>query len=423
VEETGQEFVFVSDSQLKVFRVLAFLLQKLCGRLTFPPKQGEFGSMKSSTIHAMLFLGLVHLHAADPDFAPAPNSPFKLTNGGHSVAVGDANEDRKPDLLVCGGTNLTVLLGNGRGGFEPATNTPIALPHGAGEMAVGDFNRDGHLDWAGAHHDHYDVIVMMGKGNGQFIAAPGSPFVARAAGKKPHTHALVAGDVNGDGTIDLVTANNEDDDVSVLVGDGNGRFAHAPQSPFPAGRSPYPLALADLNGDRKLDIVAPNSAPGVRTLTVLLGDGHGGFRPAPKSPFFISGAAFFATVADINGDRKPDLIATHSGSSTITLLLGDGSGDFKPSPASPLEVGNPAWGIVAADLNQDGNPDLAAAGQNAVAVLTGDGRGAFRPVKGSPFSAGKGSWRLALADFNADSKLDIVVGNVESDDISVLLAK
>jgi hypothetical protein len=300
---------------------------------------------------------------------------------------------------------------------------PISLPHGAGEMAVGDFNRDGHLDWAGAHHDFYDVIVLLGEGNGQFIPAPGSPFVARAPGKKPHTHSLVTGDVNRDGAIDLVTANNEDDDVSVLLGDGNGRFAPAPRSPFAVGRSPYPLALGDVNGDQCLDIIAPNSAPGVRTLTVLLGDGRGEFHPALRSPFAISGAAFFASVGDVNGDHKPDLISTHSGDSSATVLLGDGKGDFTSAPSSPIQLGNPAWGIVAADLNKDGNLDLAAAGQNAVAVLVGDGRGGFKPVQDSPFRAGKGSWRLALADFNTDGKLDIVVGNVESDDISVLLAK
>jgi len=83
--------------------------------------------------------------------------------------------------------------------------------------------------------------------------------------------------VDGDGKLDLVTANNEDDDVSVLLGDSKGGFARAPGSPFPVGRSPYPIELADVNGDGKLDVVAPNSGPGRRTVTVLLGDGRGAF--------------------------------------------------------------------------------------------------------------------------------------------------
>src|SRR5436190_2090361 len=93
----------------------------------------------------------------------------------------------------------------------------------------------------------------------------------------------------------------------------------------PAGGSPFTA-----RGDGKLDVVAPNSRPGVRTVTVLLGDGRGGFHPAPHSPFRTAGKinAFFVTVADMNGDHHPDLIVTHDEDSIVTLLLGDGRGDF-----------------------------------------------------------------------------------------------
>ncbi|MCI0535230.1 MAG: alpha/beta fold hydrolase [Verrucomicrobiales bacterium] len=363
------------------------------------------------------------IQAAEPEFVAAANSPIKLKGGGHNFVLAELNGDQKPDLLVCTRTNLTVLFGHGRGKFEPSPNGPAHLPHGASEMVTGDFNRDGHLDWAGAHHDHYDVIVMLGKGNGEFTPAPGSPVVARDYGKRPHTHGLATGDLNGDGILDLVTANNEDNDVSVLLGDGNGGFAKGRDSPFPVGRSPYPIALADVNGDQHLDLAAPNSGPGVRTLTVLLGDGHGAFRPAPQSPFPAVGNAFFVTVADLNGDQKADLIATHDEDEFATFLLGDGTGGFRRAPNSPIKLGNRAWQIIAIDLNNDGNVDLIGAGQNAVAVLLGNGRGDFRPAKGSPFPSGKGNWRLAVADLNGDGKLDLVTNNVESNDISVLLMK
>ena len=404
---------------------ITILLPHFCGCLTLPAaNQQILEHMNTLLIPIFPVLGFIHLYAAELNFVSAPNSPFKVKTGGHGVVVGDVNGDRKPDLLVSGGANLTVLLGDGSGRFNPAVNMPISLSHGAGEMVVGDFNSDGHLDWAGVHHDHYDVIVLLGKGNGEFEPAAGSPFTARLPGKGPHTHALVSGDVNNDGKLDLVTANNEDNDVSVLLGDGKGRFAPSQNSPFPVGRSPYPLALADVNNDRNIDIVAPNSGPGRRTVTVLLGDGQGSFRPAPQSPFPTAGDALFVCAADVNADQKPDLMVTHDSESTVTLLLGSGDGNFKAAPGSPINLGNPAWGISAVDLDRDGKPDLTAAGQNAVAVLKGDGRGGFKPVEGSPFSSGgKGCWRHALADFNSDGKLDIVVGNVESDDISVLLAK
>ena len=375
----------------------------------------------------LILCSLVHAlccGAAEPFFETAPGSPLKLPTGGHNFVLADLNADRKADLFVCTtNAQLFLLAGNGRGGFEAATLPPTPLPHGASEMVIGDFNGDGKLDWAGAHHEYYDVMVLLGAGNGEFKPAPGSPFVARLPGKRPHTHALATGDVNNDKILDLVTANNQDNDISVLLGDGTGGFARAPGSPFPVGPSPYPIALADVNADGNIDVVAPNSGPGVRTITVLLGDGKGAFRSAPRSPFPAVGDAFFVAVADLNADRKLDIIATHDEDSVATLLLGDGQGNFKPSPKAPLRLGNRAWGIVPVDLNGDGKVDLASAGQNAVAVLAGNGQGDFKPVKGSPFKTGKGSWRLALADLNSDDKLDIVAGNVESDDFSILLMK
>jgi len=361
--------------------------------------------------------------AATVGFAAAPGSPIKIPGGGHTFAVGEVNDDKKMHLVVVGKDDgLRVLRGNGDGTFAPTLNSPVKLPHGAGETLLADLNGDGQLDWAGAHHDYYDVVVMLGNGHGEFSPAPGSPFRTRE-GQHPHTHALVTGDVNGDGKLDLVTANNSDNDVSVLLGDGKGGFAPAAGSPFPAGPGPYPLALADVNGDAKLDLIVPNPKPGARRITLLLGDGHGGFRPATKSPFSTDDRPYFVAVADLDNDRTLDVVATHGDSDLLTVLLGDGKGDFRMAPHSPLRLGSRVFEIVAVDIDRDGHRDLAAAGEKGVAILLGDGRGSFRRAKGSPFRTGKGTWRLAVVDLDGDGKLDIVAGNVESDDITVLLGK
>jgi len=104
--------------------------------------------------------------------------------------------------------------------------------------------------------------------------------------------------------------------------------------------------LRTLNGDRNLDIVVPNTAPGPSTVTVLLGDGRGDFRAAPQSPFKAGDRAYFVAVADLNGDGKPDIVATHDDASIATILLGDGKGNFAQATNSPPQLGNHAWSIV-----------------------------------------------------------------------------
>src|SRR6185436_15652366 len=108
-----------------------------------------------------------------------------------------------------------------------------------------------------------------------------------------------------------------------------------------------------------LDIVVPNTAPGPATVTVLLGDGRGDFRPAPQSPFKAADRAYFAAVADLNGDGKPDMVVTHDDASIATIFLGDGKGGFAPAPSSPLELGHRAYAVAPRDLNGDGKADLA----------------------------------------------------------------
>jgi hypothetical protein len=370
---------------------------------------------------ALSALGLAE--APRPLFEAAPGSPLVVAGGPQNIAVGDVNHDGKPDLVVaCAKGHVAVLLGDGKGGFAPAPGTPVKLAIRPGEMALGDVNGDGHLDLALADHDLYAVTVLLGDGKGGFAPAPGSPF-AMKQGEHPHTHGLALVDVNGDGALDLLTVNNDDNDVAVLLGDGKGGFRPAPGSPFAVGPSPYPLAVGDVNGDGRPDIITPSSKPGERTVTVLLGDGRGGFKPAPGSPVATAGQAYFVALGDVNGDGRPDLVVAHNDDGRVTVLLGDGRGGFRPAPSSPVDLGSRAWGVVVADVNRDGKPDLVAATGDAVRVLLGDGRGSFRAAPGSPFAAGKGAWRLAVADLNGDGKLDVAATGVESDRVTVLLGR
>ncbi|HET6574533.1 MAG TPA: VCBS repeat-containing protein [Fimbriiglobus sp.] len=158
-------------------------------------------------------------------------------------------------------------------------------------------------------------------------------------------------------------------------------------------------------------------------MTVLLADGKGGFAPARGSPVPTAERPYYLALGDVNGDGRPDLVVAHDDDTRLTVLVGDGKGKFAPAPGPRVELGARAFGVVVADVEKDGKPDVVAAAGESVRVLSGDGRGAFRAAPGSPFAAGKGCWRLALADLNGDGKLDVAATGLESDSVTVLLGK
>lgn len=349
-----------------------------------------------------------------------------------NVELADLNKDGRLDLIVASdeAKTVTVMMGE-KGGvpFRAASARTITLTESPGEMALGDVNSDGYVDLALDHHESYNVTLLSGDANSSFSPAPKSPIVMKQ-GQRPHTHGLGLGDFNGDGKLDLATVNNEDNDISVALGDGRGGFTNAPGSPFAVGPSPYPLTLADVNGDGRLDIVSNASATGPnraqqlatsRALTLLIGDGHGGFKRNDVP--LRTGQPWTAAVGDLNGDRKPDLVATHHDQSALTVLLSDGSGGFREIAGSPFDMSHNVWRVALADVNGDKRLDVIAAGGDSVRVMLGDGTGNFKPAPHSPFATAPGTWRLTLGDVNQDGKPDVVTSNTDSKSVTVLLGK
>jgi uncharacterized protein (TIGR03437 family) len=363
--------------------------------------------------------------------AAAPGSPFALDSNPYSAAVGDFNGDGIQDLVTADHDDgaVTVLLGNGKGGFTLAAGSPFAAGTGPASVAVGDFNGDGNQDLAIANEYSGTVTVLLGNGAGGFTAAPGSPV---AAGSAPYS--IAVGDFNGDGVQDLAVAdaNGFANSVTVLLGNGTGGFTPARGSPFAVGKTPYAVVVGDFNGDGIQDLATANfdydstTGLGTGTVTVLLGNGSGGFTPSPGSPFTVGNASQSIAVGDFNGDGIQDLVTASIELDGVAVLLGDGKGGFTPAPGSPFAIGQGFLSVAVGDFNGDGIPDLVAAENLGVIVLLGNGLGGFTVPAGGGYTTGGGEYLvgasfIAVGDFNGDGIPDLVAIDEQPGDCATVL--
>ena len=273
-------------------------------------------------------------------------------------------------------------------------------------VALGDLNGDGKLDVATANYTGNNTSVLMGNGTGALAAA-----VNYAAGSG--SDAVGIGDLNGDGKLDLAVANTVDGNESVLVNNGNGTFG--PFGNHVTGQHAYSVALGDLNGDGKLDIaVANNSANNV---SVLLSTGNGNFAAAVN--YAVGTGPESVVVGDVNSDGKLDLAIANFGTNNVSILLNNGNGTF--AAAVNYAAGTGAASVAISDLNNDGKPDLAVANSTTdnVSVLLNNGNGTF----GAPtnFAVGNYPVSVMVGDLNSDGKSDLAVANYSDSNVSVLL--
>ena len=230
---------------------------------------------------------------------------------------------------------------------------------------------------------------------------------------------IAVADVNGDGKPDLLTTNSGDGTVGVLLGTGTGTF-QAVTTYSSGGTTPNGIAVADVNGDSKPDLLVANLNGG--TVGVLLNTGTGTFQAVTT---YSSGSnnPFNIAVADFNGDGKPDLLTTNSSNGTIGVLLGTGTGAFQ-AVTTFSTGGSTPYGLAVTDVNGDGKLDLLVAnsGSNNVGVLLGTGTGAFQAAA-TYGTGGTAPRSLVVADVNGDGKPDLLAANAStaSSTVGVLL--
>lgn len=245
-----------------------------------------------------------------------------------SSAIGDFNEDSIPDMVITGydsnfNPTATVYLGDGTGGFSPAGAGLVGVRDGS--SSVGDFNGDGMLDLlitgADANGDlNPTATVYLGDGTGGF-----SPAGAELGGVTSSSSSV--GDFNEDGFLDLLITGLDasfDPSAAVYLGDGTGGFS--PAGAGLTGVEDGSSSVGDVNGDGTLDLVITGTDPNSdKTTTVYLGDGTGQFRPAGAG---LNGAYFSSTsVADFDSDGLLDVVVAGRNS------------DFKPATTVYRNVG------------------------------------------------------------------------------------
>ena len=349
---------------------------------------------------------------------PIANMDNGNTGGTNGPAIGDFNNDGRPDYAVPtngganGGGPVVILLGNGDGTFTTGTPVNTTAPFTPTSVVVGDFDGDGNQDLAVlSAAGTGSVNIYLGNGNGTFQTAKNYAV----AGSTSASRLLAIGDFNRDGIQDLVATNSALNQVAVILGKGDGSFG-APNY-YSVGAAPWNVVVGDMNQDGFLDLaVASDSSASV---SILQGNGDGTFQSYTTAP---TGASQVGSVAigDFNGDGWPDLATTSAPDNSVYILINEKTAT--PSFASAVQYsmnGGPYY-LTIGDFNRDGHLDIISAndGNNNVGVLLNNGDGTFGGATYYP--VGAGSIFANAADINGDDRVDLTA--VTGNGLSVLLS-
>ena len=342
------------------------------------------------------------------------------------IGSADFNGDGKADLVLSGNPTI-IMLSNGDGTFHTSATIGNFFP----ALAIGDFNGDGKPDLTDGNG------VALSKGDGTFQA----PVFANGNSAETFLGPVVVGDFNGDGKLDVIAIDLVQNALAVLLGDGTGKLGAATEFSTGTGFYPTSLSVADLNGDKRLDVVAYDYSG--NDFSVLLGNGNGTFQaavnnPLPAGPFGGSSLGTSMVAADFTGDGVPDLAVSNTtilpfGSGlfgpptingTISILPGKGDGTFL-APVQYNPAPQPISFLATADFNGDGRPDLVflepvTQAPTEIGVMLGNADGTMQSPHLYPSGDTPGS--PALADFNGDGFPDLVLTNAGFNaDVSVML--
>ncbi|MDX8412802.1 MAG: FG-GAP-like repeat-containing protein, partial [Mariprofundales bacterium] len=334
-----------------------------------------------------------------------------------AVASGDFNGDGKPDMVVANQVSHTIFvyLNNGDGSFGSAVSylsAAAGVVSSPMSVTTADLNADNYTDVIVGNFSSNNIGVLLGTGTGAFATA-----VNYTTGTSTNPAGVATGDFNGDGKLDVATANLTSSDVSILLGDGFGAFA----SPVKVAAGTPGFNTGDFNGDGKMDLLVTDGSSS--SVKLLLNNGVGGAVSfaAPVISTTLIPAGGFVT-GEFNGDGNTDLVVftgTVNAAFPINVMLGSASGTFS-SAGKYTTIAHGAFtvpgvtSVAVADYNGDGNMDFAVShwsnASSPIVLFFGDGAGGFTkdtttyPVTGT-------SQQIITADFNGDGNADLAVAN------------
>jgi len=334
-----------------------------------------------------------------PDFAPA------------ALEVGDLNGDAKLDIATANrlGNDVSVFLNAGEGSF--LSRRDYATSPGPNSLAIADVDADGNADLVtGSQGEGVGAVtVLLNSGDGSFGARREYP-----TGATPSSVAV--GNLDGDRAQDIAVAIVDDDvsgsgAIAILGNDGDGAFVA--RRVYPLGVDPASIAMGDLNGDGSADLATANSYAG--TVSVLLNDGGGAF--STRRDYATGDWAPSVVIGDLNADGKADLVAGHF-DRVVSVFFNRGDGTFE----RPREhfTGRYPNDVAIGDLNGDGAPDLATANyqSNTISILANWGDGSF--VARRDYGTAVDPWSVAIGDLNGDGRPEVAAASEDADEVSVL---
>jgi uncharacterized repeat protein (TIGR01451 family) len=359
-----------------------------------------------------------------------------VANGAGEVVIGDSKYGKS--LIACSPDSESVWLNGGTGGpfgsgsFMPHTGAGLNC-FGNGDstdVALGDLDGDGDLDAVVANKSGQAETVWLNNGLGDFTAHPTTP----SFGADDST-AVSLGDLDGDGDLDALIANANDEPETVWLNDGTGTFTpHPTASEFDCEHS-QDVALGDLDGDGDLDAVVANLPLSEVGSSVWLNDGHGVFTHHPTIPFLGDDANTGVALGDLDSDGDLDAVFSNTEDQPETVWLNNGSGGFT-AHSTPSFGGNDSYDVQLGDIDGDGDLDAVVAnktsggsvlgirsitkGQTVAGVAGGgssetvwrnDGTGVFAPHPTGPNFGAQESNAAALGDLDGDGDLDAVIAN------------